>query len=122
MQRSFGFFFLLLFFFCSYEICMHGMLTLPYVSPSMGIITASWRAGRATQHSALFFQSCVFSVTSSRETKWFRRSRALSVPLCFWVAVPCPVANAKVVGGQRAPGIRLLGPPGHFSVLGSRGR
>lgn len=36
---------------------------------------------------ALFYQSCVFSVTSSRETKWFSWSKALSVLACFCVAV-----------------------------------
>ena len=74
--------------------------------PPMGIITMSCRKSVVscnTQNAvfSLVFPELCFSVISSRETKWFSWSEALSVSVCFCAAVFCGHLNLAV---------RLQGP------------
>lgn len=95
MQRSFAnFFFAFVFLLQLLNLYAWNFKPLPHIYPSVGIITVSWKGSvcYATLRmlcSTFFFQSCVFFVISSRETKWFSWSKALSVSVCFCVAVLC---------------------------------
>lgn len=116
MQRLFGLlFFLLLFFFCSYEIRVHGMVALCRMCTHRWALLLGPGRGRLCYTtltmpcSALFFQSCVFSVISSRETG-FCRSRALSVPRASgWL---CSAAKSERPERSEGPwGPSPGGPP-----------
>lgn len=99
MQRLFGFLCFFAFVFLLQLLNLYAwmeFLTCHTYIHRWALLPCRVRVGCVMQHSECCAQPCFsrvvfFSVTSLRETKWFSWSKALSVSVCFCVAVLCQV-------------------------------